>query len=218
MKVKICGITRLEDALLAVDAGADLLGLNFYKPSPRSIDIDSATILCDALREKLGENCPTLVGVFVNMAMGDISIITEKVGLDFAQLSADETNDMLLELRGIGFKSIQPMNMDMALDDLTYFSSSMPDDERSPSILLDAYHPSLYGGTGEQASEDVALAVKERVPRMMLAGGLNPENIAERVKSIRPWGVDVASGVEDGTAGIKSAEKMRAFIKLAKEA
>ena len=218
MKVKICGITRLEDALIASDAGADLLGLNFYKPSPRSVDIESARQLCDTLREKLGDKCPTLVGVFVNMAMGDISIITEKVGLDFAQLSGDETDTMLQELRGIGFKSIRPMNMDMALDDVNYFSKTMPKKDNAPSLLLDAYHPSLYGGTGEVASQQVALAVKEQVPRMMLAGGLNPDNVAERVQAIRPWGVDVASGVEDGTAGVKSTEKMRFFIKLAKEA
>lgn len=218
MKVKICGITRLEDAVIAIEAGADLLGLNFYKPSPRSISINDAVEMCDILRDELGDNCPTLVGVFVNMAMGDISIIAEKVGLDFAQLSADETVPMLLELRGIGFKSIRPMNLDMALDDAEYFSETMPGDERAPSILLDAYHPELYGGTGEEASVEVALAVKERVPRLMLAGGLKPENIAERVRAIRPWGVDVASGVEDGEPGIKSAEKMYDFIKAAKEA
>lgn len=218
MKVKICGITCLEDALIAIDAGADLIGLNFYPPSPRSIDTASAVQLCDSLREKLGNKCPTLVGVFVNMAMGDISIITEKVGLDFAQLSGDETDTMLQELRGIGFKCIRPMNMDMALDDVNYFSETMPKSDNAPSILLDAYHPNLYGGTGEEASQEVALAVKDLVPRMMLAGGLNPENVADRVQAIRPWGVDVASGVEDGAAGIKSAEKMRAFIKMAKEA
>ncbi len=218
MKVKICGITRLEDALTATEAGADLLGLNFYKPSPRSITVQDATVLCDTLREKLGNKCPTLVGVFVNMATNEVETIVTKVGLDFAQLSADETDEMLLELRGVGFKSIRPMNLDMALDDVQYFSKHMPSDERVPSILLDAYHPKLYGGTGEEASVEVALAIKERVPRMMLAGGLKPENVGERVKAIRPWGVDVASGVEDDEPGIKSAEKMRAFIKAAKEA
>ncbi|MEL6405308.1 MAG: phosphoribosylanthranilate isomerase [Chloroflexota bacterium] len=218
MKVKICGITRLEDARVAIDAGADLLGLNFYPPSPRSISIPQATTLCDTLREEYGNDCPPLVGVFVNMPIGDISILTEKVGLKFAQLSADETNNMLVELRGMGFKAIRPMNKAMALEDVKYFAETMPQDERVPSLLLDAYHPKLYGGTGEQASVEVALAVKEVVPRLMLAGGLNPDNIAERVKAIRPWGVDVASGVEDDEPGIKSADKMRAFIKTAKEA
>jgi phosphoribosylanthranilate isomerase len=216
MKVKICGITRLDDAKMAVDAGADLLGLNFYKKSPRYIAPDDAAKLCDTLRADYGAKCSALVGVFVNAAQGDISIITEKVGLDFAQLSGDETDEMLTELRGMGFKAIRPMNKAIALDDVAYFAKHMPTDERAPSLLVDAYHPKLYGGTGEQASVDVALAVKEKVARLMLAGGLTPENVGERVATIAPWGVDVASGVEDEIAGIKSAEKVRAFIKAAK--
>src|SRR5215510_11746798 len=122
MKVKICGITRLEDAKMAVEAGADLLGLNFYNKSPRYIAPDDAAKLCDSLRQELGDKCPVLVGVFVNAAQGDISIITEKVGLNFAQLSGDETLEMLAELRGMGFKGIRPMNKDMALDDVAYFA------------------------------------------------------------------------------------------------
>jgi phosphoribosylanthranilate isomerase len=216
MKVKICGITRLDDAKMAIDAGADLLGLNFYKKSPRYIAPEDAAKLCDSLRAEFAAKCLVLVGVFVNAAQGDISIITEKVGLDFAQLSGDETDEILTELRGMGFKAIRPMNKALALDDVAYFAKHMPTDERAPSLLVDAYHPKLYGGTGEQAGVEVALAVKEKVSRLMLAGGLTPENVGERIAAISPWGVDVASGVEDDTAGIKSAEKVRAFIKAAK--
>lgn len=218
MKVKICGITDLDNALMVCEAGADMLGFNFYKPSPRYITPETATELCIVLRQKLGDACPVLVGVFVNEAFGKISIITNKVGLDFAQLSGDETNNVLVELRGMGYKAIRPMNKAMALDDVSYFSDTMPQDDRAPSILLDAYHPKLYGGTGEQASVEVALAVKETVPRLMLAGGLNPDNVGERVAAIQPWGVDVASGVEDGTAGIKDASKVRDFVASAKNA
>src|SRR5690606_6281463 len=147
-----------------------------------------------------------------------ISAIPNDVGLNFAQLSGDESDAMLAELRGIGFKAIRPMNLQLALDDVDYFSRSMPTSERAPSLLLDAYHPKLYGGTGEQASVDVAVAVKARVPRLMLAGGLTAENVAERVAAIQPWGVDVASGVEvDGRPGVKDSAKMRAFIAAAKE-
>lgn len=218
MKVKICGITTLEDARMATEAGADLLGFNFFAKSPRYIKPNAAQALCASLRDEFGESCPTLVGLFVNATVGDISIITNKVGLNFAQLSGDETDNMLIELRGIAFKAIQPMNQAMALDDVTYFSKHFPADERIPSILLDAYHPTLHGGTGHQASTDVALAVKVEVPRLMLAGGLNPDNVTERVQAICPWGVDVASGVEDGTPGIKSMAKVRAFIQAAKNA
>jgi phosphoribosylanthranilate isomerase len=215
MKVKICGITDLDNALAVAEVGADMLGFNFYKPSPRSIAVDKATEICDSLRAEFGTDCPVLVGLFVNATVGDISIITNKVGLDFAQLSGDETDDMLVELRGIGFKSIRPMNKAMALDDVNYFSKHFPTDERVPSILLDAYHPKLYGGTGGQASTEVALAVKEIVPRLMLAGGLNPDNVADRVAAIEPWGVDVASGVE-AEAGVKDIGKVKAFIQAAK--
>ena len=215
MKVKICGITRLEDAKMASAAGADLLGLNFYKKSPRYLAPDDAGKLCDSLRKELGEKCPVLVGVFVNAAQGDISIITEKVGLDFAQLSGDETDEMLIELRGMGFKAIRPMNKAMALDDVAYFARHMPESENAPSILLDAYHPKLRGGTGEQASTEIALVVKEVVPRLMLAGGLNPDNVADRVAAINPWGVDVASGVES-EPGLKDIMMVNAFISAAK--
>jgi phosphoribosylanthranilate isomerase len=214
-KVKICGITIFDDALTAAEAGADLLGLNFYKQSPRYIKPDDARDICRALRAQLGPACPALVGVFVNELVSNVSMITAHVGLDFAQLSGDESDAMVAELFGIGFKAIRPMNMAMALDDAQYFRKTMPTNERAPSLLLDAYHPKLYGGTGEEASIEVALAVKEQVPRLMLAGGLNPDNVAGRITAIEPWGVDVASGVES-EPGIKDAALMRAFIAAAK--
>lgn len=218
MKVKICGITTLDNAKAIVDAGADLLGFNFYKQSPRYIDPAQAADLCGQLRASYGDDCPVLVGVFVNATVDDISGLCNQVGLDFAQLSGDETEQMLVALRGTAYKAIRPMNQAMALDDAKYFSAHMPDDERAPSLLLDAYHPNLYGGTGEQASVDVATAVKAHVPRLMLAGGLTPDNVTARVRAIRPWGVDVASGVENDTAGIKDIDKVTAFITAAKNA
>lgn len=213
VKVKICGITRLEDAAVAAEAGADMLGFNFFKKSPRYITPDSALTICDALRTQFGINCPILVGVFVNEVVGVISATTRKVGLHCAQLHGDESEAILKELYGIGFKAIRPMNMAQALDDVTYFKPQFPADERWPSLLLDAYHPNLYGGTGEQASTEVALAVKAQVPRLMLAGGLTPGNVGSRIQAIQPWGVDTASGVElEGQPGIKDAGKIRAFI------
>lgn len=217
VRVKICGVTTFEDALAAAESGADLLGFNFYKKSPRYITPEAAQPLCDALRAELGAACPVLVGVFVNEVVGLISAITRKVGLNAAQLSGDESEDLLRELRGIGFKAIRPMNMAQALDDTQYFSPHFPTNPNFPALLLDAYHPQLYGGTGEQASVEVAIAVRSQVPRLMLAGGLTPENVGERVANIQPWGVDVASGVEaEGQPGIKDAAKMRDFIQAAK--
>lgn len=217
IQVKICGLTSYEDALNAAEAGADMLGFNFYKPSPRFIAPETAQEICDKLRETLGHQCPILVGLFVNDVVGHISTVMDKVGLDFVQLSGDESDDLVRELRGIAYKAIRPMNMAQALDDVNYFSPHFPADERIPSILLDAYHPKLYGGTGEQASTEVALAVKAQVPRMMLAGGLTAENVGGRIEAIQPWGVDVASGVEvEGQPGVKDAEKVAAFVQAAK--
>ena len=213
VKVKICGITCLEDALVAAEAGADLLGFNFYKKSPRYVTPEVAASICDSLRAQAGNGCPVLVGIFVNEVVGVISAITRKAGLNCAQLHGDESEAMLKELYGIGFKAIRPMNLAQALDDVNYFKPQFSTDERWPSLLLDAYHPSLYGGTGEQASTEVALAVKNQVSRLMLAGGLTPENVSGRVQAIQPWGVDTASGVEnDGQPGIKDAAKVRAFV------
>lgn len=215
--VKICGITTLEDARFAAEAGADMLGLNFFRNSPRYIEMEAAQKLCDTLRDELGEACPVLVGIFVNESVSNISRITNKVGLNAAQLSGDESKDMLRELRGVGYKGIQPMNKAMALEDVKYYAEHFPKREKIPSLLLDAYHPSLRGGTGEEVSTELALAVKEAVPRLMLAGGLTPENVAARVKAVQPWGVDVASGVEpDGKPGVKDREKVKAFIQAAK--
>jgi phosphoribosylanthranilate isomerase len=216
-KVKICGITNFEDALAAAEAGADLLGFNFYKKSPRYISPEAAQSICDALRTQLGVSCPVLIGVFVNEVVGVISAVTRKAGLNGAQLSGDESDNMLAELRGIGFKAIRPMNQAQALDDVNYFRLQFPVNEHFPSLLLDAYHPQLYGGTGEEASTEVALAVKAEVPRLMLAGGLTPDNVVGRIQSVQPWGVDVASGVQvDGQPGIKDHGLIQAFIQAAK--
>jgi phosphoribosylanthranilate isomerase len=212
-RVKICGITSLEDALAAANAGADMLGFNFYKRSPRYIEPEAAETLCDALRTELGANCPILIGLFVNEVVGRISITMGKVGFKFVQLSGDESGEMVRELKGTGYKAIRPRSKAEALDDAAYFLQYAPADERIPSLLLDAYHPDLYGGTGEQASLEVAQAVKAIVPRLMLAGGLKPETVGEIVQQVQPWGVDVASGVEiEGQPGKKDHAKLRDFV------
>src|SRR5215208_3659340 len=156
VKVKICGITTLDDALMASRAGADMLGLNFFPKSPRYLESDAARELADALRKELGAACPLLVGVFVNEIVSKVSVTMEKVGLNFAQLSGDESGEMLRELRGIGFKAIRPRSLKEAVEDAAYFGQFAPTDARAPSLLVDAYNPKLYGGTGEQASTDAA--------------------------------------------------------------
>lgn len=217
MKVKICGITRPEDALMAVDAGADMLGLNFYAKSKRFIAVDAARQIAEVLRQHLGDRCPLLIGVFVNAAADEIRTIAEAVRLDGVQLSGDETPDVLTRIGAYAFKGLRPSDAVQAVDQVKQYGAH-PVDDHLPSLLLDAYHPGAYGGTGLQVDLPLALSVRDATARLMLAGGLTPDNVAEVVAQVRPWGVDVASGVEDGVAGLKSEAKTRAFIRNARSA
>ena len=217
-RVKICGVRTVENALMVARSGANLIGLNFYPKTARYVEPAVASQIARRLREELGAACPTLVGVFVNATAEEVRDIVEQVGLDFAQLSGDESAETVFALRGVAFKSIRPLDEEAALADVERLASAFPQCSDSPSILVDAFNPKLYGGTGETASAETASAVAVAVPRMMLAGGLTPDNVAERVRKIRPWGLDVASGVEAGTAGIKDEYKVRAFIEAVRAA
>ena len=211
-KVKICGVRSPENALMVARAGADFIGLNFYPESPRYVELALAGEISARLRAGLGAACPGLVGVFVNASADEIRRIVERVGLDYAQLSGDEPAETAAALEGIAYKSIRPRDKNSALAEVERLAATFPRSGASPSILLDAFNPKLYGGTGETASLEIAAALKAAVPRLMLAGGLRPDNVADRLRTIKPWGVDVASGVEAGTPGIKDESKARAFI------
>ena len=215
VQVKICGITQLEDGLTAARAGAAMLGLNFYPPSPRYLEPDAARTLAAALRAELGADCPMLIGVFVNETPATIRTIVQSVGLDAAQLSGDEPLQDVIDLDGQAFKAIRPTDAEQAAQLAGEFLPHAPADERLPALLVDAYHKQLYGGTGEQASVAVVEAVQTLTPRLMLAGGLTPQNVGGRVLALHPWGVDVASGVEGAQKGIKDTARVRTFIRAA---
>lgn len=217
-RVKICGVRTLENALMVARAGADMIGLNFYPPSPRSLELETASEIVRGLRQALGADCPTLVGVFVNQSAEATRAIMAAVHLDFAQLSGDEPPETIAGMSGRAFKAIRPRALDDAAEAVAEFAASFPADDRVPSILVDAHHPQLYGGSGETASLAIAEQIQRMAPRLMLAGGLAADNVAERVRAIRPWGVDVASGVESGTPGIKDGDKVRAFIAAVRSA
>ena len=217
-KVKICGVRNSENALMVARAGADMIGLNFYPATPRYVEPALARDIAQRLRDECGAACPTLIGVFVNAEAAEVHAIAEQVGLDRAQLSGDESADTLRDLGGLAFKAIRPVDEAQALADAKQFGRLAAAADDSPSILVDAFNPKLYGGTGETTSLNVALAVKATVKRMMLAGGLNPENVGERLRLIRPWAVDVASGVEADVPGIKDEGKVRAFIQAVRAA
>jgi phosphoribosylanthranilate isomerase len=195
-----------------------MLGINCYPRSARYVTPDAAARLCSDLRRQLGDSCPVLVGVFVNESADHITSTMKAIGLDFAQLSGDEDPSLLSAIQGSAFKVLHPDGTEQACEQMRAFARYSPTDERVPSILVDAYHPRLYGGTGEAASVEVAVAIRDRTPRMMLAGGLDTLNVQERVREIRPWGVDVASGVEvPGKPGTKDHAKIKAFVEAVRK-
>lgn len=208
MKVKICGITTLEDALVSIDAGADLLGFNFYAKSPRFITPAACAAITHYLQPRaLGVE---LVGVFVNAGQAEIETTLKYCGLDRAQLSGDEPPDLLHNLGERAYKAFRPKNETALTADLqAYALPVLP-----PVALIDANHPSLYGGSGQTADWGLAAAMARRLP-ILLAGGLTPDNVAEAILQVQPWGVDVASGVELAP-GRKDPARVTAFIRAAK--
>ncbi len=210
--VKICGLTNLDDAQCAVEAGADLLGFILYPKSPRFIPPARIAPITTALRDL----APTMVtvGVFVNETPDNIVRALDEAGLDLAQLSGDEPPDDLRALQGRGYKAVRE-----ATGAQSYLSPIQTPNaklQNQPDLLLDANHPTLYGGSGMRADESLAAALSQKC-RLLLAGGLTPDNVANAIRMARPWGVDVSSGIESAP-GRKDHAKVRAFIAAAKEA
>jgi phosphoribosylanthranilate isomerase len=211
--VKICGITNLVDALAAVEAGADLLGFILYPKSPRYVRPGAVGEMVAALR--LHGWMPRLVGVFVDEPADFVRATLDLTGLDLAQLHGDEEPAAFASLAGRVFKALRPVSLDAALAAAAAWAPLASAD--GPQVLIDAYDPHAYGGTGQRADWTLAAQVAQRFPRTLLAGGLTPENVAEAVQTVQPWGVDVASGVE-AAPGRKDHDKVRAFVRAAKAA
>ncbi len=215
MKVKICGLTSLQDAQAALTAGADLLGFNFYPSSPRYLNPVSCAALVTTLRK---QGCRAqLVGVFVNSTVAHIEEIMSACRLDLAQLSGDEPPDVLAALGPRAFKALRPASAADLAQSLMRFTLASPKGvPHGPAWLVDAYRPGEFGGTGQAADWGLAAGLAARVP-ILLAGGLHPENVATAIRAVRPWGVDVASGIETAP-GRKDVEKMQAFVRAARAA
>jgi phosphoribosylanthranilate isomerase len=226
--VKVCGISNLEDARCAVEAGADMLGFILYPRSPRYVAPEKVAQITREIRDWRSEIA--LVGVFVNEAPEQVLATLDAAGLDLAQLSGDEPPEYLVTLNGRAYKAIR--NADQAaayLSIVNRFGKVEADHQSSiqnlkskiqnpisPDLLLDANHPTLYGGSGQRADESLAASVARQC-RLLLAGGLTPDNVAGAIRQSLPWGVDVASGVEAGP-GRKDHGKVRAFVAAVRSA
>ena len=197
-RVKICGITRPEDGVKAVQVGADAIGLVFYAKSPRAVSVAQAQAILAALPPFV-----TSVGLFVDAARDEVNNILRAVPLDLLQFHGEEPAD---QCRQFGRPYLKALSMRPDRD-VAEAMRAYPD---AAGILLDAYHPAMPGGSGEIF--DWARVPVERSRPLVLAGGLTVDNVSEAIRQVRPFAVDVSSGVEAGK-GIKDERKMTAFMR-----
>jgi len=203
--VKICGITNLEDALVAFDAGAGALGFNFYRRSPRYLTPKDARRIIERLPSTVMS-----VGVFVNESEPEqVARIADTAGLTAVQLHGDESPEYCYALRDRFTIKALRVTPD--------FEPQAVKDYETDAILLDAYAKDARGGTGRVVDWEVAKRVRELVPRLFLAGGLSPENIAGAIAAVEPYAVDACSSLESAP-GKKDPELVRAFIIAARAA
>jgi phosphoribosylanthranilate isomerase len=202
-KIKICGITNYDDARAAVDFGADALGFVFFRESPRYITPEKAAAITSKLPVFV-----TTVGVFVDERAEEILKIIEETGIDVVQLHGNEPPESCLlprrVIKGIRVKSLE------SLEPLSAYQNIVS------AFLLDTYAPDMPGGTGQSFNWEIAIEAK-KFGRIILAGGLTPENISEAVRRVNPYAVDVSSGVEL-VKGKKDHQKIKLFIERARGA
>ncbi len=210
-KIKICGITNIDDALAAAEYGADFLGFIFYEPSPRYVEPQKVAAIISALRDQQSRSqiTPQCVGVFVNEPLRKVNRILSDCQLDRVQLHGEESPEFVLECGSAAFKVIRPKSQQDA-DELFAKYLPAPPSMSPPHILLEAYHPNLYGGTGRVADWAMAAKIAAQHP-IMLAGSLTSDNVAEAIQVVRPWAVDASSGVE-AEKGRKDHAKIKAFV------
>jgi phosphoribosylanthranilate isomerase len=208
LKIKICGITSVNNAQAAVRAGADALGFMFYADSPRHVSPDLAADIIRRLPPFVAK-----VGVFVNAPLETVHHITLQCSLDTLQFHGDESPDYCSSLSISACKRIKAIRV----RDQDSLKGLTPYADKVDAFLLDSYDPNQLGGTGARFNWDLAVQAKAAGRPVILAGGLNPDNIAEAVQQVAPYGVDVSSGVEV-SPGIKDADSMERFVRKAHQA
>jgi phosphoribosylanthranilate isomerase len=205
MKIKICGVTNSNDALACAAAGADMIGLNFYEQSPRYIRPDQVRTIARKLPLST-----QAVGIFVDTPVEEIRRVARDVGLRMVQLHGSESPELCAELAR-DFEIIKALRVDGGFD--VQRASVYP----MCTILLDTYDERTVGGTGDVGDWELARATKKFASRLILAGGLSPENVAQAIATVNPDGVDVCSAVESAP-GIKDLERVQQFVAAARNA
>lgn len=210
VRVKVCGLTDVASALACVEAGADWIGLNFHPPSPRSVPEALGAEIASSLPEAVAS-----VGLFVNRPPAEVAGVADRVGLDLIQLHGDEPPEDLVALAP--WRIVRAFRLaDLAsVDRMIAYLRRAEELGRPPeAILVDAFVAGQQGGTGQEIDPSLLDDLPAH-PRLILAGGLTPENVAGRVGRVRPWMVDVASGVE-AAPGLKDPARVAAFVVAAK--
>lgn len=202
--IKICGITNLEDAQLCVAAGADALGFNFYRPSPRYIEPHEARAIIDQLPEDV-----LTVGVFVNEPTSVVGQIANEARVAALQLHGDETPDYCRELTNHRVIKVLATGNDFQPENALAYDVD--------TIMLDAFDLKLRGGTGQTIDWDLARQTRDLVPRLILAGGLTPQNVSDAIAAVNPYGVDACSSLEN-CPGKKTPERVKAFVEAVRAA
>lgn len=196
-RIKICGLTTVADAKLAVNSGADAIGLVFYEPSPRYVDVDTAKDIARAVGPFV-----TVVGLFVDADVDQVNRITQHVGLNLLQFHGKETAEYC---ESFGLPYMKALRMREGLD----VASAVSEYVHASAILLDAYKKGVPGGTGE--SFDWARVPQDLALPIILAGGLRPENVQMAIEQVRPYAVDVSGGLE-ALPGAKDPQKIKEFV------
>jgi phosphoribosylanthranilate isomerase len=208
VKVKICGITNFEDAVAATEAGADMLGFNFYRPSSRYIEPERAREIIDQIRGTDANSSMQMVGVFVDEPIESMTQIAKDLRLDALQLHGDESPEFCAEMKSLVTDKtiIKALRVNGSFDPQTGASYAVQ------AIMLDAFHEQLRGGTGRVIDWDIASTVRDLVPRLFLSGGLSPENVGEAISRVQPFAVDACSSLES-SPGRKDASRIREFVR-----
>lgn len=218
IRVKICGIQQPDHALVAAEAGANYIGLVFVPGRRRRVEVEAASEIVARIKahgnNAPGNNVPKIVGLFADQSTEEVNQVVQSCGLELVQLCGHESVDYCRQMQARVIKVLHVPGSGVA-DSAALLANIQRFGESGHLVTLDRLVDGLQGGTGQSFDWDIAAQLSQQGHEFLLAGGLTPENVAEAVAQVHPWGVDVSSGVE--TDGVKDPHKIRAFVKNARQ-